>query len=105
MSSSPENTESNSRRMATEEIQATEEIHVTIKMDEARKDELIGQLQAFFLEQFDEELSRFRAEQVLDFALGALGPPIYNQAVQDARVFMQRRLEDLDGEVYEPEGV
>ncbi len=99
MSRLPENTESNSRRMATEGTQ------VTIEMDEARKDQLIGQLQAFFLEQFDEELSRFRAEQVLDFALTALGPPIYNQAVQDARVFMQRRLEDLDGEVYEPEGL
>ena len=76
-----------------------------IEIDEARKDMLIGQLQAFFLEQFDEELSRFRAEQVLDFTLTTLGPQVYNQAVQDAQGFMQRRLEDLDGEVYEPEGL
>jgi hypothetical protein len=40
---------------------------VTIELDEARKEQLIGQLQAFFLE--------------------------------------QQRLEDLDGEVYEPEGL
>ncbi len=78
---------------------------MTIELDEARKEQLIGQLQTFFLEQFDEEISRFRAEQVLAFALTKLAPQVYNQAVQDARGFMQQRLEDLDGEVYEPEGL
>ena len=39
----------------------------------------------------------------MDFVLESLGPPIYNQAVQDARVFMVRKLDDLDGEVHEPE--
>lgn len=78
---------------------------MTIKLDEARKEQLIAQLRGFYLEQFDEELSGFRAEQVLDFALATLGPQVYNQAVQDARKFMQERLDDLEGEVYEPEGV
>ena len=27
----------------------------------------------------------------------------YNQAVQDARAFLQTKLDDLDGELYEPE--
>ncbi len=78
---------------------------MTIKLDEVRKEQLIAGLRGFYLEQFDEELSRFRAEQVLDFALAALGPQVYNQAVQDARKFMQERMDDLDGEVYEPEDV
>jgi uncharacterized protein (DUF2164 family) len=78
---------------------------MTIELDEARKEQLIGRLQAFFLEQFDEELSRFRAEEILAFSLTNLAPQVYNQAVQDARGFMQRRLEDLEGEVYEPEGL
>jgi uncharacterized protein (DUF2164 family) len=76
-----------------------------IELDEPRKEQLIGRLQAFFLEEFDEEISRFRAEQVLAFALKNLAPQVYNQAVQDARGFMQRRLEDLDGEIHEPEGL
>ncbi len=33
----------------------------------------------------------------------ALGPPVYNQAVQDARGFVQEKLDDLDAEFYEPE--
>jgi len=31
------------------------------------------------------------------------GAPVYNQAIQDARVFLHAKLEDLDGEFYEPE--
>ena len=78
---------------------------MTIELDEARKERLIAQLQGFFLEEFDEELSRFRAEQVLTFALEKLAPQVYNQAVQDALGFMQQRLDELDGEVHEPEGL
>ncbi len=76
---------------------------MTIKIDDDRREWLVSQLQGFFLEQFDEELSRFRAEQLLDFISEALGPQVYNQAVQDARKFMQERLDDLDAEVHEPE--
>lgn len=32
-----------------------------------------------------------------------LGPPVYNQAIQDARAFMAEKLGDLDAEYYEPE--
>lgn len=77
---------------------------MAIDLDPARRARLVEEIQGFFLESFDEEVSAFRAEQLLDFSLGHLGPQVYNQGVQDARVFMQRKLDDLDGEVYEPEG-
>ena len=77
---------------------------MTITLDDERRKQLVLRLQRFFDEAFDQELSAFRAEQTLDFFLEALGPPIYNQAVQEARKFMQQRLDDLEGEVYLPEG-
>jgi uncharacterized protein (DUF2164 family) len=77
---------------------------VTLALDEARRRQLIARLQTFFQEEFEEELSTFRAERTLDFLLEVLGPPIYNQAVQDARSFLQQRLDDLDGEVYLRDG-
>jgi len=76
---------------------------VSPSLSDDRRDQLLLALEGLYLEEFDEELSRFRAERILDFLLGALAPPIYNQAVQDARVFMQRKLDELDGEVYAPE--
>jgi len=78
---------------------------MTVKLDDDRRAQLIAELQALYLDSFDEQMSAFRAEQVLDFFLGSLGPQVYNQAVKDARAFFQQKLDDLDGEVYEPEGV
>lgn len=76
-----------------------------VPLDDARRDRLIRGLQGLFLQEFDEDLSTFRAEQILDHFLDVLAPQAYNQGVQDARGFMQRKLDDLDGEVHEPEKV
>jgi uncharacterized protein (DUF2164 family) len=51
----------------------------------------------------DEPISDFRAEGLLDFFVRELGPPVYNQAIRDACAFMQEKLTDLEGEIYEPE--
>ena len=72
----------------------------TITLSDERRARLIGQLQTLFEREFDESLSEFRAEQVLDLMLVTLGPGIYNQAVQDVRAHFQSKLDDLDGEVY-----
>jgi len=76
---------------------------MAVELDEQRRAHLVKKLQGFFLEEFDEELSAFRAEGVLDFFLEAMGPSIYNQGVQDARVYVAKKLEDLDAEIHEPE--
>ena len=76
---------------------------MALTLDPDRRAALIRRFQGVHLQDFGEEISVFRAEQVLDFFLEALGPQVYNQAVQDARGFMQRKLDDLDGEVHEPE--
>lgn len=73
---------------------------MALELSEDRRAELSSALRGFYLTEFDEELSAFRADQLLDFVLGAIAPPVYNQAVQDARAFMLRKLEDLEGEVY-----
>ena len=72
-------------------------------IDPSRREALIRNLQGFFFEEFDEEISSFRAESILDFLLADLAPQVYNQAVQDARKFIQGKRDDLDGEVHVPE--
>lgn len=76
---------------------------MAVTLDDTRRTQLIKRLQGFFLEEFDEDLSAFRAEGVLDFFLQSMGPSIYNQGVEDARVYMAKKLEDLDAEIHEPE--
>jgi uncharacterized protein (DUF2164 family) len=70
------------------------------EIDSVRRESLVTGLRGFYQQEFDEDLSAFRAELVLDYFLNALGPQIYNQGVQDARGFMLRKLDDLDGEVH-----
>ena len=74
-----------------------------IKLSSDRRATLIKLLKGFYKENFDEELSEYRAERLLDFFIKQLGPSIYNQAIADARAFIFEKLEDLDVEFYEPE--
>jgi uncharacterized protein (DUF2164 family) len=74
-----------------------------IKLSDDRRRAILGSLNRLYQDEFDAELSSFQAERILQFFLERLGPSVYNQAVQDARGFMQGRLDDLDAEFYEPE--
>jgi uncharacterized protein (DUF2164 family) len=74
-----------------------------ISLTDEKRELLVDNVRELFREEFERELSPFQAERLLDFFVRRLGPPVYNQAIQDARVHMQLKLDDLDGEVYEPE--
>ena len=76
---------------------------MSIRLDETRQRAISRALGEFYLEVFDEELSGYQAERLLEFFVEHLGPPVYNQAVQDARAFVLDRLDDLEGEIYKPE--
>ena len=71
-----------------------------ITLSDERRAALIAELQTRFQTELDEPLSDFRAEHILDLMIAALGPGIYNQAVQDVRAHLQSKLDDLDSEVY-----
>ena len=72
-------------------------------LSDERREILINALQQLFLEEFERDLSEFQAQRLIDFFMSQLGPPVYNQAIQDARAFVMAKLDDLEGEVYEPE--
>lgn len=58
------------------------------------------QLQTLFATEFDDTLSGFQAEQVVDMMLRTMGPEIYNQALKDVRAFFQARVDDLEGDLF-----
>ena len=74
-----------------------------IRFSDERRRDFVERLQRFHRGAFDEELSVYRAERLLEFFAEALGPSVYNQAIQDARGFLQAKLDDLDAEFYEPD--
>jgi len=74
-----------------------------IRLDDDRRAALTREISRFCQGELDTEFSAFQAERLVDFLLRELGAPIYNQAIQDARAFIQDKLTDLEGELYEPE--
>jgi uncharacterized protein (DUF2164 family) len=74
-----------------------------IRLAPERRDRLIAKVQALFAKEFDSELSEFQAQRLVDFFVRHLGAPVYNQAVQDARAAIQTKLDDIEGEFYEPD--
>jgi len=71
-----------------------------IELSENRRADFKEKLQSLFQSEFDETLSDYRADEILGLFLTTLGPATYNQAVQDARAYLQAKLDDLDGEIY-----
>ena len=74
-----------------------------IELAGERRARMIRGVQRFFSERLDEELSEFQAELVIDFFVKELGAPVYNQAIRDAHAFLEDKLQDLEGEFYEPD--
>jgi len=69
---------------------------MNITLSEEKKNTALLGLQHLFRDSFDEDLSQFQAEILLEFFVSDLGPTVYNQAIRDARDFMLLKLEDLD---------
>lgn len=74
-----------------------------IALSDERKKKILLLLEGFYLQEFDQELSSFQAERLLEFFVRNLGPSLYNQAIADARAAMQEKIDDLDSEFYWPE--
>ena len=60
-----------------------------IRLSDERRAALLRALKDYTTAEFDEPLSDFRAEGLLDFFIRELGPPVYNQGVRDAAAFVQ----------------
>ena len=73
------------------------------ELSDERRAAVLSGLKKLYYNTFDEDLTDFQAEEILSYFIKALGPPVYNQAIVDARTFMAGKLEDLDVEFYEPD--
>ena len=74
-----------------------------VELSTDRRDLVVRSVRKFFQEQLDQDLSAFQAARIVDFFVKELGAPVYNQAIRDAHGFIQEKLEDLEGEFYEPD--
>jgi uncharacterized protein (DUF2164 family) len=74
-----------------------------IRLSAERRATLLGAIKGYFSDEFDESMSDFRAEGLLNFFVRELGPAVYNQGVRDACGYLQEKLSDIEGDIYERE--
>ena len=77
--------------------------NLRIRLTDERRARMLRSLRQFFANELDHDFGELAAERILDFFARELGAPVYNQAIQDARAFLQSKLDDLEGEFYEPD--
>jgi uncharacterized protein (DUF2164 family) len=71
-----------------------------IQLSSTQKNALRMELISMYIDVFDEEISDFKADQILDTFIEKLAPSIYNTALQDVKQFMFTQLEDMEA-IYE----
>ncbi|MBB6673279.1 DUF2164 domain-containing protein [Cohnella nanjingensis] len=73
---------------------------VPLKLPKEHKDRIVDRVQSYFETERSEEFGRLAAEQLLDFMIGELAAPIYNQAIGDARQSLLLKMSELEDELY-----
>ena len=64
-----------------------------------QKRQIIRLIQNFFQEERDEQVGIIAAENFLDFIDKEIGPYYYNQAIREARRYLQGQMESIDTEL------
>jgi uncharacterized protein (DUF2164 family) len=70
-----------------------------IKLSKEQKQFMIADIQSFFSQERDEEISEFAAERVLDFVKESLAPHFYNAAVLDVKHVVEQQFSSLEDEI------
>ena len=74
-----------------------------IELSKQVRSDAIASMQRYFQENMAEPIGNLAAGLLLNYFVEELGPAIYNQAIADAQARIQRRMSDLEGELYVPE--
>ncbi|MFJ5765901.1 DUF2164 domain-containing protein [Lysinibacillus sp. NPDC093210] len=70
-----------------------------IRLTKEQQEQIIADIQRFFYNQRDEDISDFEAERVFDFVKENIAPYIYNAAISDAKYVMDSQLSAIEDEL------
>ena len=72
-----------------------------IQLSEEQKKALREAIHAYYLDQRDEDIGIILQEGLLDLFLEELAPIVYNKALDDAKLWFSRRMDDVEADFYE----
>lgn len=69
------------------------------KLTKEQQQQMISEIQYFFSQERDEEISEFAAENVLRFVKESLAPHFYNAAISDVKHVVEQQFSSLEDEI------
>jgi uncharacterized protein (DUF2164 family) len=71
-----------------------------LKIPKEQKMQIIGNIQQYFREEREEEISDLAAEFLMDFMIRQISPFVYNQAIEDAQSIVDQKMASIEEDVY-----
>ncbi|MGG5254170.1 DUF2164 domain-containing protein [Neobacillus sp. SM06] len=71
-----------------------------IQFTKQQKDAMIREIQRYFYEERNEEIGNLAAENLLEFFKQNLGPHFYNEAIKDARLLVEQKMNSIEEDLY-----
>jgi len=71
-----------------------------LKLSSEEKKRLTDEIKYYFEEERGEKIGIIASENTLDFFLNKLGKYIYNKALDDARIWYEQRISNLESDYY-----
>lgn len=69
---------------------------MNFKFEKDTEKHLLSSIKQFFREEMEEDIGDLKAMLVLDYFVKELAPSVYNQAIADARVYIEEKVSELD---------
>ncbi|EDP60777.1 DUF2164 domain-containing protein [Vibrio sp. AND4] len=74
-----------------------------IKLKREQKEALATAIQDYMQDELEVEIGQFDSEFLIDFITEKLAPFYYNKGIEDAKVVIERRMQEMNEELYEIE--
>ncbi len=71
----------------------------TIELSKESKADLIPSIKEYLCDEFDIEISDFKAEMFIDFIKNNIATEFYNKGIEDTRIYLKKRMEDIDVDI------
>lgn len=72
-----------------------------IKLTDEQRKAIKEEIHAYYLDERGEDIGIILQEGLLDLFLEQLAPIIYNKALDDAKIWFTRRMDDINSDYYE----
>lgn len=65
------------------------------------KKRLLGEIKEYFSKEREEDIGIIASENLLEFFLNTMGKYIYNKALDDTKLWFDRKIGDIESDFYE----